>query len=703
MVNIRQDHSQPFALEKQSRITGLFYRFGTDSWSNISMVVEQACLLVEGACALYHRITESSPFLSISASYNKPDTFHPEFFIHSPVYQEVFGLDHDGPIDIPDIEKTVHLKQVPDIQLHAMNAYLGYPVHVNDRITGFLGVLDHHPRNFSLDDISCISALAGAIGYQEKLILQENRRIQWYNLQGIANGQEHFAALMESEEKYRLVVENAGDAIYIIQDNSIIYANPKALDLTGHSRRELKKTTFLSLVHPDDRKGIIRKYKKRLKGELINTDYMARMLTKQNQAISVQIHAIQVFWDGRPATLIFTRDLSMIKTLENKLRRAEKMEVVGTMAGGVAHDLNNILSGIVSYPELILMQLSNDSCIRDMVSAIHDAGLKAADLVQDLLNLTRRGVMVDQVFNINPVLLDYFGSPAHKQLEQQFPHVKFHTLPDPDLLNITGSPAHILKVIMNLVINAAESIGETGTVTVSTSNKYVDEPISGYEDIMEGDYVVLTVMDTGKGIALSDLNRIFEPFYTKKKMGRKSGTGLGLSVVWNTVKDHQGYIEVTSRKNEATSFELYFPATRKETDQAESDESEFSISDYMGEKQTILIVDDIEQQRKIATSCLHILGYTPYSVSSGETAVEFIKSTQVDLVILDMIMEPGIDGLETYKRLLKINPGQKAIIASGFSITRRVNQAMALGAGRYIKKPYTIKNLAMAIQKELIK
>ncbi|THB77031.1 MAG: PAS domain S-box protein [Desulfobacteraceae bacterium] len=698
MVNIREK-STVSALEKHSQIIGLFRRLGANPQENINIILEQICHILDGYCSLYHRIDDAKHRLVIEASFNKPDNFFPEFTIDGPVYREVFSRGIQTAIDIPDVTQSYHMKTMSDIRRHGILAYLGYPVQIDERIVGYLGVMDIQPRTFDPDDIFCISALADAITHQERLLHMENQRLHWSNLQGITSSQEHFAELMESEEKYRLVVENANDAIYILQDGHIIYANPKAVETTGLSREELADISFLALVHPDDKQDIVNKYRKRLKGEKINTTYTTRLVTRQNTTIWVQINAIEVFWDGKPAILIFTRDLSAIKKLEDQLQRAEKMEIVGTMAGGVAHDLNNILSGIVSYPELILMQTPDDDPIRELVESIHDAGMKAADLVQDLLTLTRRGVMVDDVISLNHVVRDYFDSPAHKRLEKSAPHVSFDTLYEPDLLNICGSAAHILKVVMNLVINAAESIPDPGTVSVSTSNKYVDEPFSGYDDIMEGDYVVLTVTDTGKGIAPADLGRIFEPFYTKKKMGRRSGTGLGLSVVWNTVKDHQGYIEVTSSPGRETVFELYFPATRKQSDTVESD---FSIEDYMGNKESILIIDDIEQQRKIAASCLNILGYTAYSAPSGEEAIEFLKYQPVDLIILDMIMEPGIDGLETYKRILEISPDQKAIIASGFSLTHRVNEALNLGAGGYIKKPYTIKNLAKAIKKELL-
>jgi two-component system cell cycle sensor histidine kinase/response regulator CckA len=265
------------------------------------------------------------------------------------------------------------------------------------------------------------------------------------------------------------------------------------------------------------------------------------------------------------------------------------------------------------------------------------------------------------------------------------------------LLNLLGSPVHLMKTVMNLVSNAVEAMPEGGKVTISTENRYIDRPIQGYEDVNEGDYVVLTVADTGTGISLQDLERIFEPFYTKKHMGR-SGTGLGLSVVWGAVKDHNGYVDVESIEGEGTRFRLYFPATRK---QLVEEERGLSADIYAGRGESILVVDDVEEQREIATSMLKKLGYAVASVSSGEEAIEYMSAHSADLLVLDMIMDPGMDGLDAYREILKVHPGQKAIIASGFSETDRVKAAKDLGAGAYIKKPYVMEKLGLAVKQAL--
>ena len=300
--------------------------------------------------------------------------------------------------------------------------------------------------------------------------------------------------------------------------------------------------------------------------------------------------------------------------------------------------------------------------------------------------------------NLNTIVKEYLLSPEFKKLEQFHSVVKVKANLDADLFNVEGSQVHIRKAIMNLISNASEAVERGGNVFISTMNRYVDKPIRGYNDINIGEYAVLSVSDDGPGISSNDLERIFEPFYTKKVMGR-SGTGLGLAVVWNTIQDHKGYIDVTSDED-GTMFQLDFPITR---DELSDEDLSRPIKDYKGDGETILIIDDVESQREITYTMLDRLGYKTKAVSSGEEAAAYLKEHTVDLILLDMIMDPGINGRETYERIIKIHPAQKAIIVSGFAETDEVKETIKLGASQYIKKPFTLEKIGLAIKEELIK
>ncbi len=384
--------------------------------------------------------------------------------------------------------------------------------------------------------------------------------------------------------------------------------------------------------------------------------------------------------------------------LEKRLSRSQKMEALGLLAGGVAHDLNNVLSGIVSYPEMILMDLHPKDPCRDLVENMQRSGHKAAAIVQDLLALARRGVPCTEVLNLNDdIVADELNSPELKKIQSFHPNVTTVTRLAPDLMNIHGSAVHLRKALMNLISNAAEAQPEGGRIIVSTENRYVDRPISGYDQVNEGDYVVLRVQDKGVGISPDNLSRIFEPFYTKKIMGR-SGTGLGMAVVWGTVQDHKGYINVQSRLGKGTTFELYFPVTREN---AEKEEAPVTLDDYRGLGEKVLVIDDVEEQRHIAAALLTRLNYRVKTIESGEAAVAYLNTYKADILVLDMIMDPGMDGLETYAKIIDIHPGQKAVIASGYAENERVTEAQKLGAGPYIRKPYTLEKIGLAIRQEL--
>jgi len=522
-------------------------------------------------------------------------------------------------------------------------------------------------------------------------------------------------ALRESEEKYRKLyneskraeqvyhslLQTSADAVIIYDmEGKVKYINPSFTKIFGWPMEELegKRIPFL----PDSEKEATMAGIKEIVGigKAIQ-GFDTKRYTKDGRVIDVNISGSRYDdHEGKPAgMLVVLRDTSERKRLEAQLLQAQKMEAIGTLAGGVAHDLNNILSGIVSYPDLLLMQLPEDSPFKEPISTIQDSGNKAATIVQDLLTLARRGVATMEVVNLNDIISKYLKSPEYKKLLSFHPLVKVNTDLVEDLLNISGSPVHFTKTVMNLVSNAAEAMPDGGTILISTENRYIDSPIKGYDDIKEGDYITLKVSDYGIGISSKDRERIFEPFYTKKVMGR-SGTGLGMAVVWGTVKDHQGYIDVQSTEGKGTTFILYFPATREKS---ATDQAAFRIEEYMSHGESILVVDDVEEQRKIASNILSELGYSVTSVSSGEKAVEYLQDNSADLLVLDMIMDPGIDGFETYKRIIQFHPDQKAIIASGFSETECVKEAQKLGAGQYVQKPYTLEKIGVAIKEELEK
>jgi PAS domain S-box-containing protein len=529
-------------------------------------------------------------------------------------------------------------------------------------------------------------------------------------LRNITERKQAEEALRESEERYRRLVEQSLQGLIIAQDNPmrLSFVSKPMENITGYSQEELTNfgpPQLMQLIHPEERETFFKNFKDRLSGKDVPPVYESRAIHKTKGTRWVEIYSSLIEYKGAPATQTVFLDITERKLAEQALReseaklaRSKKMESLGLLAGGVAHDLNNVLSGIVSYPQLLLMDLPEDSELRKPIETIQASGHRATAIVQDLLTVAKGVATSKKPLNLNDLIRDYLNSPEFNKLEQFHPTVTVKTNLDKGLLAMEGSYVHIRKVVMNLVSNAAEAIDGRGNINITTMNRYMDKPWQGYDNINIGEYVVLSVTDDGSGISPYDLERIFEPFYTKKIMGR-SGTGLGLAVVWNVVRDHKGCIDVISAKK-GTTFELYFPIARGEM--AVEDLS-MPLQDYQGKKETILVVDDVESQREISCKILDTLGYQATDVSSGEAAVEYVRYHPVDLVLLDMIMDPGINGRETYARIIKIHPRQKAVIVSGFAETEEVKKAQSLGAGKFLKKPLTLEKLGPAIKKELEK
>lgn len=384
--------------------------------------------------------------------------------------------------------------------------------------------------------------------------------------------------------------------------------------------------------------------------------------------------------------------------LEAQLQRDQKMKSIGLMASGVAHDLNNILSGIVSYPELILINYPNEKELHRLVEPIKDSGLQAAAVVSDLLTVARGIAAVKNNININNLVNDYLLSSEFKHLQNIYPNIQLTLQLSPTINSIECSEPHVRKSLMNLLTNAAEAISGDGEITIATETRKIQNAPSIDSNLVNGQYTVLLVKDSGTGISEKHLSNIFEPFYSKKQMGR-SGTGLGLTIIWNVMKDHGGAVFVKADDNE-TVFELYFPTCVNEISiEDEVDKGNWQM--YTGNREKILVVDDEPSQRDIALQLLTVLNYDAQTAASGEEAIEILKNNNFDLLMLDMVMGDGFNGRETYEEILKNQSTQKAIVVSGFSESDDVRKTIQLGANRLLLKPYTLEALAKDIYHSL--
>ena len=594
--------------------------------------------------------------------------------------------------DIRKVEKNLSPRSMEFVRLIDVQSLICVPILFEKESLGILAVDNRRSKKpFTESDVHLLTGVAFQIAF------------------GIVHSRFMYR-VHESEKKYRELVENANSIVMRFDaQGDIGFFNAYGRRLFGYQHTEVLNRNVCDTILPQTEEVqqeftiLMKRLQKEPERKVVNE--IAHRIDNETVWIAWTYQPVYDKSGNFREVLCIGTDITELKRaeaekqdLEVQLQRARKMEALGTLAGGVAHDLNNILSGIVSYPELILMELPEDSSLRRPLQTIQKSGAKAAAIVQDLLTLARRGVEVADTVNLNLLVIDYLSSPEHDKLRLHHPRVRIRKELDGHLLSFLGSPLHLSKVVMNLVTNAAEAMPEGGEICIATANRYIDTYINGYDNVSEGDYATLTVSDTGIGIAPEDRERIFEPFFTKKVMGR-SGTGLGMAVVWGTVKDHKGYIDFQSEPGQGTVFTLYFPATRRELHNTGATED--LTQDITGRGESILVVDDILDQRIIATQMLKKLGYRTAAVGSGEEAVAYLKRQPVDLLVLDMIMEPGMDGCDTYQQVQKIRPGIRTVIASGFSESDRVKAARRLGAGCYLKKPYTLQQLGGAVRGEL--
>jgi two-component system cell cycle sensor histidine kinase/response regulator CckA len=515
--------------------------------------------------------------------------------------------------------------------------------------------------------------------------------------------------LEDSKKMLQLVIDSIPHAIFWKDRNSVYLGCNKKFardagvartaDIKGLTDDQLswtkkEATLFVKqdqqLMNSDCSQMNIHQIQTNIKGEKRFLDTHKKVLRDSDQKV------VGVLCFYQDITRRLQADNDHLK-LEKNLAQARKMEAIGRLAGGVAHDLNNILSAIINYPELIMMDFPENDRLFEPLKIIKESGERAAAIVQDLLTLARRGVVKKEMVDLNRIVCQCLGSPECIKLKEDFPLVEIKNETAPQLMPIEGSSVHLMKAIMNLLNNSAEAIVGPGLITIKTWNETIDKSFLNDTPPCCERVVGLSVSDNGEGIQKVDIEKIFEPFYTKKKMGR-SGTGLGMAVVWGTVEDLNGTIDISSRPGRGTTVTIRIPAKKQGVKPVPDDLSHENI---MGEGQTILVIDDMPDQRDIANRYLEKMNYQVHTMQSGEQALEFLKNQHVDLLILDMIMEPGMDGLETYMKILEIHPGQPAIITSGFSESDRVKEAQRLGAGPYIKKPYDFRSLGRAVKREL--
>ncbi len=497
-------------------------------------------------------------------------------------------------------------------------------------------------------------------------------------------------ALKDSEEKYRLVVENANDAIFIVQNEKIKFPNRKTTSILGYTEEELTSVPFYRFIHQDDREMVVNRHRKRLQGLGVPSTYSFKTVNKSGENIWVEACIVLVTWEGSPAALTFLRDISIQKKLEEQLLHAQKMEAIGTLAGGVAHDFNNLLMGILGYTSLLLMKTEESHPFYEKLRIIEQLVTSGSDLTKQLLGFARGGKYEVKPVNANDLLIktsEIFGRTKkeiiiHKKLQDNL-----HT--------VDVDSGQIEQVLFNLYVNAWQAMPTGGDLYLETQNIFIKEQDNIPYDLKPGTYIKIMVTDTGIGMDAVTQQRIFEPFFTTKDVGK--GTGLGLASAYGIIKNHGGVISVYSEKGHGTTFTIYLPASGEEACQTKTIEGRLHTGD-----ETLLIVDDEQANIGAVKELLEILGYKILTAQSGKKAIEIYRtrSKDIHLVILDLVM-PEMNGKETLEKLMKIDKNVRVVLSTGYSIDNEAKDMLELGFKGFLQKPFKVEELSRKIREVL--
>lgn len=564
-----------------------------------------------------------------------------------------------------------------------------WSIAVSNLLPDVLNTFNNRIRGILLYSIALIALFAG-MALLTIVLLQKNHRHQLLTLQ--RKDDENY----KTRKEWQLTFDNVDSMVFLLDRNlNILRANRSVEMLQKGSADTLVGQSIQTLfAEITDEFPVITGEDLLKNGSVVSSKFL---LSSPRKTVLMTVIPIKENTDFDVDLICYLKDITAIEQLQDQYHRAQKMETLGLMAGAVAHDLNNILSGIVSYPELLLIKLPEESDLRRPLEMIQTSGKRAAAVVDDLLTVARGVASVKSVEDMNSIVTLYMQSPEFIEIQKVHPDITFSFALDPQELVISCSTVHVQKCITNLVANGAESINGAGEVKLSTK-RILYSGAEQSEDASKSDtHIVFTVSDSGSGILPEDVEHVFEPFYTKKKLGKSSGTGLGLAVVWNTMQDHDGTVKVVT-DDFGCHFSLHF---KESLEKMRLSLDTFEYTELLSQGESVLVIDDEELQREITTQLLVFLGYKVSSVKSGADAMVFLQKTRVDIVVLDMLMEPGMNGYQTYEKIKEINPDQKAIITSGYSEDVHVEKTIRLGAEALVKKPYSIEQIGRALKKAL--
>lgn len=506
-------------------------------------------------------------------------------------------------------------------------------------------------------------------------------------------------ALKQSELRLRHIIEQSNDAIYVIQDTCFVMVNPSFVKIFEYSEQEVctKNFDILTLVAPESINFIKERKEKSQRGEFVPAQYEFKGISKSGHIYDLEVNLSQIIWDDKPAILGVLRDVTEKKTLEEQLRHSQKMEAIGTLAGGVAHDFNNLLTVISGQAELYLMKSSAEEHLRRHVVEIQKAGKRAQNLTRQLLAFSRKQIIDLKVLNINAVIKD-MGKMLRRLIGE---NIVLQTSLDEDIYPVKADPGQLEQIIMNLVVNSRDAIliekdaRKPKEISIKTTNITLDKNFTlMHAGSKKGPHVQISVTDTGIGMDENIKKKIFEPFFTTKAVDK--GTGLGLSTIYGIVKQNNGSIYVYSEPGIGTTINIYWPAAFETDKMKELKKEEYDIT---GGHETIMFVEDDQAVREFTGHALKALGYHVLEAVDAREALHMINNENIsfDLLITDLVM-PEISGKELADILSQKIQNLKILYTSGYTEDTVVHNGIVDEGVNFLHKPYSVKELSARIR-----
>lgn len=513
-------------------------------------------------------------------------------------------------------------------------------------------------------------------------------------IKGIRKCKKDEEMILESREKYRTLVETIGDIVFTLDlDGRFTYLNSECEKIAQYSIHELMWRPFTDVLAPEYIESTINNFQEGLSGKKIPV-YEIELLDKSGRKIPVELKVTSLLDpNGKIIGRIgVARNISDKKKLETQLQNIQKMEAIGTLAGGVAHDFNNLLTGILGNISLMLLGMNSDNPIYEILKNLEQYVQNGANLTKQLLSFAIGGKYEVQQTDVNDLVKKTVGIFSRTKKE-----IAIYEKYAEDLCFVEVDQGQIGQALLNIYVNALQAMPEGGELYIKTENITLDEDYVRPFNLKFGRYIKISVTDTGVGMDESIRQRIFEPFFTTKKKDR--GTGLGLASAYRIVKTHKGIINVYSEKGKGTTFNIFLPTSKKETDKESLtvDNEKILVGD-----ETILLVDDDDMVIYVGVKMLEKIGYKVMKARTGKEAIEIYRENQkkIDLVILDMIM-PEMGGGEVYDFLKSMNPRIKVLLSSGYSLKGEAKGILERGCNGFIQKPINMKDLSLKIRKIL--